>query len=172
MGFKYLVKNRLNSSFGILFSILYGLVLSDHLKNTVQLFIDHDSISAVGLSLSIFFFMSFSAFEAFIDFDFQEGVIESTDVYKKLLTYLIWFLQFIPLYAMTFVLGRTDLSENQMSRFIAASFGMLYAIYWVYQMVEFIIAIKRNKKSKRNEAAKHLIFYSVLSGLYWEFIVL
>jgi len=167
MNSSYYVKNRLTSTLGILFSIMIGFVLSEHVKNTVYLIEDKmQTFSIVFLSVSIFFFLFLSAFETFMDFDLADRKIRSKDVFSELITYMIWFAQFFPFYSMVYILVKPDENEISRCQVVSSSFAFVYLFYCLYQAIKLFIDVRRELGNKK-EIIRHIVFYAFLQIIYW-----
>jgi|GEM_PF-3149643 len=165
------VKNRIGTSFGILFSIVMGFVLSEHVKNVVQLMELKAKFPKVMLSFSIFIFLLLSAFETFLHFDYRVRGIESKNILLKMVAYLTWFAQFLPFYAMTYILTAENKNEVTQCQTVASSFAFVYTFYAISCAMDMLISIRQGENKQKN-FIRHVLIYIAFAVAYWVFYAL
>lgn len=162
------VKNRLSNSFGILFAIIMGFVLTEHVKNIVELIEINASYEIIMLSFSIFTFLLLSAFETFLHFESLSNRIEAKYITVKTIAYLSWFAQFIPFYAMTYILTKKQLTELVQCQTVSLSFSFIYLFYSISCTMDMIVSIRSGANKKKN-FVRHIGIYLFFSLTYWIF---
>lgn len=162
------VKNRLSNSFGILFAIIMGFVLSEHVKNIVELIEMKASFKIIMLSFSVFIFLLLSAFDTFLHFDFLSNRIEVKYITVKTIAYLSWFAQFIPFYAMTYILTKNNLTELVQCQTVSSSFSFIYLFYSISCTMDMIVSVRRGE-NKKKDFIRHIGIYLLFSLTYWIF---
>ena len=162
------VKNRLTGSFGILFSIMYGLILSDHVKKAIeQAFSEKADHSLTLLSFTVFLFFTYEAFESFIDFNYNDKKIEAKQVPLNLGLYVIWFLHFIPLYVVVYHLHDTTLSQVTIAQGINLALMAVFGLYTLYNLIE--ATFNRTDADLRRSSFKDALFHITLILVQFNF---
>lgn len=164
---KAIVKNNVAKPFETVFLIVYGYLITEQIKNVIHFFSETPIIgSKLLLSLVSFLFLFLSVLEAVLYYSTTDDELESKKVKHIIVLYIVWFLQFLPLYYIIEVFNNTT-KEIQMSKRIAWGFGSIYFVYFVYNIVQLF-----DKTLSKKTYIKHAIFYCFLFSLLWVYSAL
>lgn len=155
------VINRLGDGALVIFIILFGFVISEHLRNISELILNLD-INKLPLSIILFVYFLIMFLEAILYFESYEKNIPTNEVMKNIFLYLIWAFQFIPMYTMSNALNKSNI--NFLST-ISYSFICIYIIYILYVATEcFFLKKEKSIKHKIKTIILYMIFCLVFVG--------
>lgn len=157
------VINRLGYSSSVIFVILFGFVISEHLRNMSEIILDQQvDIGRFFLSLSLFVYFLIMFVEAILYFDTYGSNIFIDKAKKNIILYLIWCFQFIPMYTMLSAISKVNAEFLQV---ISYSFVSIYFIYIGYVVFECFFYKEISIKDKIKTIRLYVMF-CVVFGCY------
>lgn len=158
------VTNNISKPFENIFLIMYGLILTEIIKRTIE---NYSSLtcSLFVLSLTICLLILFSAFETLLDFKIVPEVVPKYKITVFLIRYFTWFIQFLPFY---YIINQLFFNQGEvlLIRKVAYAFSFLYFIYFLINVFTGLLVRKQKKSEKSSTYFRYSWFYLILSAIY------
>ncbi len=135
------------STFGAFLGIVYGLIFSSFIENTIYLFPFDESIEFTfksGFAIVIFFIVVLLGLEIFTWFETGAVRLKEFSTSTKVACYLIWLLEYYPLYYLADKIGDQTLSDREFSRSILYGTLVLYSLLFCYKIPQFFDLLFRS----------------------------
>lgn len=156
--------NNISKPFENIFLIMYGLILTEIIKRTVENY-SSQTCSLFVLSLTVCLLILFSAFETLLDFKIVSDTIPKYKITVFLIRYFTWFIQFLPFYyAINQLFSNQD--EVLLVRKVAYAFSLLYCIYFLINVFTGLLVKKQKRKEKSSNYFTYSWFYLGLSAIF------